>query len=263
MEVLRSNVFVRVGKKKPGENFTIIDDFNVLRETSVSPDETTKYPTTVLTLYYDEEIERKIAIATTMVIKKGIESEIKNDNMKFGLVGCLDHHIAFKTVPKKECAIYFNSLVSQEKIVALLEFLQALLKGDEIGAHYGYEPPKIFAYQLYMLPYVLGFFRADLMHYFNTNGFKLKNLKLYQGKNMDNSLDNVVGTHGNVILLTEVGSTPLTTLSVSTDRGTFPLKLELREFMATPSSNYNYKEKDSDVVTNNRLFKSVLCRFQV
>ncbi len=101
MEVLCSNVFVRVGKK-PGEIFTIIDDFNVLRETSVSPDETTKYPTTVITLYYDEEVERNVAIATTLVIKKGIESEIKIDNMKFGLIGCLDHNIAFKTTPKKE-----------------------------------------------------------------------------------------------------------------------------------------------------------------
>ena len=112
-----------------------------------------------------------------------------------------------------------------------------------------------------MLPYVLGFFRADLWRYFTTHGFKPKNLKLYHGKNIANSLDNLVGTYGNVILVTEVESAPLTTLNVPTDRGTFPLKLVLREFMATPSSNNNYNAKDSDVAPNNRLFKSVLCRF--
>ena len=46
-----------------------------MRETTVSPDQSTDYPTTVLTFYYDEEVERNVAIATTMVIKKGIESE--------------------------------------------------------------------------------------------------------------------------------------------------------------------------------------------
>ena len=158
MEVLCSNVFARVWKQL-GEVIKIIDDFNVLRETSVSPDQWTKYDTTVLTLYYDEEVDRNVAIATTMVIKKGIESEIKMDN-KFGLVGCLDHNIAFKAIPKKECAIYFDSLVSRAKIDALLKFLLDLLKGDKIGIHYGYEPPKVFASHLYMLPYVLGFFRG-------------------------------------------------------------------------------------------------------
>ena len=213
MEVLCSNVFARVGKN-PGKTFKLIDDFNVLRETTVSPDQSTDYPTTVtvqlfLPLYYDEEVERNVAIATTMVIKKGIESEIKMDNMKFGLVtlvGCLDHNIAFKAIPKKECAIYFDSVISRAKIDAFLKFLLGLLKGDKIGVHYGYEPPKVFASHLYMLPYVLGFFRADLWRYFSMQGFNPKNLKLYHAKNIANSLDNVVGTYGNVILVTEVGS---------------------------------------------------------
>ena len=50
-------------------------------------------------------------------------------------------------------------------------------------------------------------------------------------------------------------------LNVPTDRGTFPLKLVLREFMASPSGNNNYNAEDSGVVPKNRLFKSVLCRF--
>ena len=140
MEVLCSNVFARVGKN-PGEIFKIIDDFNVLREASVSPDKSTVYPTTVLTLFYEEEIGRDVAIATTLVIKKGIESEIKMDNLKFGLVGCLDHNIAFKAIPKKECAIYFDSMISSEKMDAFLKFLLGLLKEDKIGVHYGYLPP--------------------------------------------------------------------------------------------------------------------------
>ena len=196
-----------------------------------------------------------------MAIKNGIESEIKMDKMKFGLVGCLDHNIAFKAIPKKECAIYFDSLVSREKINSLLKFLLGLLEADKIGVHYGYEPPKVFASHLYMLPYVLGFFRADLWRYFSVQGLNPKNLKLYHEKNMINSLDNVIGTHGNVILVTEVGSKPLTILDVPTDRGTFPLKLVLREFMTSPSNNNNYSSEDSDAVPNSHLFKSVLCRF--
>ena len=57
---------------------------------------------------------------------------------------------------------------------------------------------------------MLGFFRADpSWHYFTSHGFKPKNLKLYHGKNIANSLDNMVGTYGNVILVTEVGSIPV------------------------------------------------------
>ena len=48
MEVLCSNVFARVSKN-PGEIFKIIDDFSVLSDTSVSPNPSTKYDTTVLT----------------------------------------------------------------------------------------------------------------------------------------------------------------------------------------------------------------------
>ena len=260
MEVLCSNVFARVSKN-PGEIFKIIDDFSVLSDTSVSPNPLTKYDTTVLTLYYDKEVDRNVAFATTLAIKNGIEAEIKMDKMKFGLVGCLDHNIAFKATPKKECAIYFDALVCIEKINSLLKFLLGLLEADKIGVHYGYKPPKVFASQLYMLPYVLGFFRADLWHYFSVQGLNPKNLKLYHEKNMVNSLDNVIGTHGNVILVTEVGSNPLTILDVPTDRGTFPLKLVLREFMTSPSNNNNYSSEDSDAVPNSRLFKSEICRF--
>ena len=259
MEILSSNVFARIGTT-PGKIFQIIDDLNELRDSTVSPDLSSVNPTTVLTLFYEKEVDRNVAFATTMLIKKGIEAEIKMDKLKFGMIGCLDHNIAFKAIPKKEFAIYFDALVCREKINSLLKFLLHLLEADKIGVHYGYEPPKVFASHLYMLPYILGFFRADLLRYFSEHGFNPKNLKIYHEKNMVNSIDNVVGTHGNVILVTEVGSEPLTILQVPTNRGTFPLKLILREFMASPSNNNYRNSEDSDTVPNSRLYKSVLCR---
>ena len=88
-------------------------------------------------------------IATTVVFKKGIETEIKADTMKFGLVGCLDYNISFKATPNKEFAIYFNAFVKRNKIEAVLEFLQSLLKVSKVVVHHGYEPPKVLVNQLY------------------------------------------------------------------------------------------------------------------
>ena len=92
------------------------------------------------------------------MFKKGIETEIKADTMKFGLVGCLDYNISFKATPHKEFAIYFNAFVKRNKIKAVLEFLQSLLKVSKVAIHYGYEPPKFLVNQVYNMPTMLGSF---------------------------------------------------------------------------------------------------------
>ncbi len=163
MENPSTNIFVKISSgDNPVKTFKIIDDLAELKGTSVEPAKIIVNPYTVVTFYFDESVGREVAIASTVVLKKAIEIEIKNDDMKFGLFGCLDHNISFKAIPRKEFAIYFNAVVDHEKIQDLLSFFEGSLKASVVGKHYGYEPPKVFVFQLFMLPDVFGFWRSEL-----------------------------------------------------------------------------------------------------
>ena len=77
MEILSSNVFARIGTT-PGKIFQIIDDLNELRDSTVSPALLTVNPTTVLTLFYEKEVDRNVAFATTMLqLRKELKLKLK------------------------------------------------------------------------------------------------------------------------------------------------------------------------------------------
>jgi hypothetical protein len=179
-------------------------------------------PITVITLFYEKHINHSLALASTLLFKKAIEAEIKSGTLELGLVGLLDHNISFQAVTfKKECAIYFNAVVEDNIIKGTLDLLLKALGASYIAQEYGFVPPKRYEYQLFFMPYLLGFLREELESSLTRAGYEPKHLKLLQGKNALNSGTNIVGTHGNVILKTEVGVEPLTFINVSTNRGTF------------------------------------------
>ena len=101
----------------------------------------------------------------------------------------------------------------------------------------------------------------DLDNAFLLAGYQPKHLKIHQGRQLTNPLENMIGTHGNVILLTEAGKAPLTSMEVKTERGVYTLNLEHKEFSPI-SGNRNYNTAAMGTVKiNHRRYKSVLCRF--
>ena len=100
------------------------------------------------------------------------------------------------------------------------------------------------------------FLPGDLNAAFTDAGLKPRNLKLHYRRHPTNPLENMIGTHGNVILVTEIGQSPLITIDVKTARGTFHLTLQHREFMATTAHNSIPDPELTGPVANNRLYKS-------
>ena len=157
---------------------------------------------------------------------------------------------------EKECAIYCNSVVDDSIIKCTLDILLKALGGSHIAHEYGFEPPKVYEYQLFMLPYLLGFLRGEIEYALICAGYEPKHLRLLQGKNALNSGSNIVGTHGNVILKTEVGGEPLTFINVSTNRGTFKLTLERKDFYASSAPKDTTQSASTE---HNSLHKTRLC----
>ena len=239
----------------PLKTLNVVKSLSELNETTIKPCVNIEKPITTITVFYENNIARDIALVTTAVFKKGIDAEVKSDSMKLGLVGCLDHNISFKAIPKKECVIYFNAIVDEGVIKSTLDLLLNLLSDSIIGHHYGYEPPKTYESQLYWLPYALGFLRANILNALAL--FKPKFLNLLYGNQKLNCSTNIVGTHGNLILVTEVGQPPLTSIDVETDRGTFQLVLEKREFIYSKLGSVTGTAQTGV----NRLYKTFPCRF--
>ena len=98
-----------------------------------------------------------MALASTLVLKNGIEAEVKSGSLELGLVGLLDHNISFQATAKKECAIYFNAVVEDSIIKCTLDLLLKALGESYFAQEYGFEPPKRYEYQLFFMPYLLGF----------------------------------------------------------------------------------------------------------
>ena len=157
---------------------------------------------------------------------------------------------------EKECAIYCNSVVDDSIIKCTLDILLKAIGGSHIAHEYGFEPPKVYEYQLFMMPYLLGFLRGEIEYSLTCAGYEPKHLKLLQGKNALNSGSNIVGTHGNVILKTEVGGEPLTFINVSTNRGTFKLTLERKDFYASSAPKETTQSASTE---HNWLYRTRLC----
>ena len=101
-----SNVYIRVVPgKNPLNTFQRINVLSELKTTAVK----TRLPSklignppavTIITLFYEKVINLGLALASTLVFKKGIEAEIKSGSLDLGLVRLLDHNISFQaTVP--------------------------------------------------------------------------------------------------------------------------------------------------------------------
>ena len=251
-----SNVYVQVVTgNDPLKTLNVVKSLSELKSTSVMPCVNFEKPITTITIFYENSIARDVALATTAVFKKGIEAEVKSDSMKLGLVGVLDHNVSFKALAKKECVIYFNTLIDADTIKCTLDLLLNLLSDSIIGHHYGYEPPKAYESQLYWLTDALGFWRENILKALVL--YKPKFLNLLYGNQKLNSATNIVGTHGNLILVTEVGQPPLTSIDVETDRGIFKLTLEKREFLSSSKSTVSSTVQ----MGVHRLFKTLPCCF--
>ena len=252
-----SNVYILV---VPGENplntFQRINVLSGLKATTVLPSKLVENKITVITLFYEKLINHSLALASTLLFKKAIEGEIKTCSMELGLVGLLDYNISFQATAKKECAIWFNGVVGDDIIKCTLDLLLKALGSSYIAQEYGFVPPKRYEYKLYFMPYLLGFLREELEHSLTRAGYEPKHLKLLQGKNALNSGTNIVGTHGNVILKTEVGVGPVSFVNVSTNRGVFNLSLEQKDFYG---SSVPKGPTQSASTENNWLFKTRLC----
>ena len=128
-----SNVYVRVVTGNDLlKTLNVVKSLSELNETTIKPCANIEKPITTITVFYEDNIARDIALVTTAVFKKGIEAEVKSDSMKLGLVGCFDHNISFKAIPKKECVMYFNAIVDEEVIKSTLDLLLNLLSDSII-----------------------------------------------------------------------------------------------------------------------------------
>ena len=251
-----SNVYILV---VPGENplntFQRINVLSGLKATTVLPSKLAENKITVITLFYEKTINHSLALASTLLFKKAIEGEIKTGAHELGLVGLLDYNISFLAIAKKECAIWFNGVVDDSIIKCTLDLLLKAIGASHIAQEYGFVPPRRYEYKLYFMPYLLGFLREELEYSFTRAGYEPKHLKLLQGKNALNSGTNIVGTHGNVILKTEVGVS-LSFIDVSTNRGVFNLSLEQKDFYG---SSVPKEPTQSASTEHNWLFKTRLC----
>ena len=254
-----SNVYVCV---VPGKNqlntFQRIKVLSELKATSVFPSKLIENPITIITLFYEKHINLSLALASTLLFKKGIEAEIRNGTLELGLVGLLDHNISFQATAKKECAIYFNAVVDDNIIKLTLDLLMNVLGSSYIAQEYGFVPPKRYEYLLYFIPYLLGFLREEVESALTRAGNEPKHFKILQGKSGLNSGTNIIGTHGNLILKTEVGSLPLTSINVPTNRGTFNLALEQRDFY---TSSLPKDSNQSASTVPKWVYKTQLCTY--
>ena len=251
-----SNVIMRVVTgMKLLNTFQRITLLSELKETPVFPSKLVETPMTIMTFTYEKSINHGLALATTFVFKKAIEAEIKSGTYELGLVGLLDHNISYHATSKKECAIYFNSIVDESFIKCTLNVLLTALRESHIAQEYGFEPPKRYQYQLFMIPYMLGFLREEVEQ--GLFLFEPKHLKILQNKSVINSGTNCVGTHGNVILKTEVGGEPLTSVDVSTNRGIFKLCLEQKDFYSSYAAKDNAQPASTEQFS---LHKTRLCK---
>ena len=251
-----SNVIMRVVTgKNLLDTFQRIKLLSDLKETPVLPSRLIETSMTTMTLFYEKSINHALALATTLIFKKAIEAEIKSGTYELGLIGLLDHNISYQAISKKECAIYFNTIVDESFIECTLHLLLTALRESHIAQEYGFEPPKRYQYQLFMMPYILGFLREEIED--GLFRYEPKHLKILQNKSVINSGINCVGTHGNVILKTVVGGEPLTSVDVSTNRGVFKLYLEQKDFY----SPYGAKDNAQPASTEQfNLHKTRLCK---
>ncbi len=253
-----SNVYALVVPgKDPLNTFQRINVLSGLKETTVWPLKLVENQITIITLFYGNDINHNLALASTVVFKKAIEAEIRSGSYELGLVGLLDRNISFKTISKKECAIIFKSVVDEAFIKCTLSVLLTAIRESHLAQEYGFEPPKRYQYQLFMMHYLLGFLREEIDYALTRAGYEPKHLKLLQGKSALNSGTNIVGTHGNVILKTVVGAEPLTSIKVSTNRGIFVLNLEQKDFYTSYTPNDNTQSGSTE---HNNLFKTRLCK---
>ena len=75
-----------------------------------------------------------------------------------------------------------------------MDLLLRSLGASHIAQNFGFEPPKVYESQLFMIPYGLGFLRGEIDYSLVRAGYEPKHLKLLQGKNALNSATNIVGT---------------------------------------------------------------------
>ena len=59
--------------------------------------------------------------------------------------------------------VYFNAVVDDSIIIkCTLDLLLKAIGGSHIAQHYGFEPPKMYESQLFMITYGLGFLRGEI-----------------------------------------------------------------------------------------------------
>ena len=203
-----------------------------------------------------------MALASTLVFKKGIEAEAKSDSMKLGLVGLLDRNISFQATAKKECAIYFNAVVHDSVIASTVDLLLKSLRESNIAQHYRFVPPKVYESQLYMIPYGLGFLRDEINYSLEYAGYDPKHLRLLCGKQGLNSASNIVGTHGNVLLKTEVGSAPLTFIMSQPFVVRLSLPLNVKTFMVPLYKTTLFSQNHSVTIVCTKLLYVPLCKWK-
>ena len=93
----KSNVYIRVvAGNEPLNTFQRINLLSELKSTTVLPSEIIENPITIITLFYGKDINHSLALASTLLFKKGIEAEIRSGTLELGLVGLLDHNISFR-----------------------------------------------------------------------------------------------------------------------------------------------------------------------
>ena len=79
----KSNVYIRVVPgNKPLKTFQRITLLSELELTTVLPSKIIANPITIITLFYENVLSYWLALASTLVFKKGLEAEVKSGSLE-------------------------------------------------------------------------------------------------------------------------------------------------------------------------------------
>ena len=145
-------------------------DFMSLQKDKIAPISLVVNKGSVITHFYDDEIDLKTARTTTRTLKSAIESAYKGTR-EHRLVGVQDTNISYKEINGKEVAIWFDKILSKEAIDEVnLTIFKVISLSTEVGSIYGFPKPVKRVTWVYRIQKIVDFTRTNMMTAFLREG---------------------------------------------------------------------------------------------
>ena len=238
-----------------------VKDFMSSQKDKIAPNTLVVNKGSVLTYYYDEEIDLKTARITTRTLKSAIENAYKGTR-EHRLVGVQDTNISYKAINGKEVAIWFDKILSKDAIDEVnLTIFKAISLSTEVGSIYGFPKPVRRVTWVYRLQKIVGFTRTNMLAAFVREGLYPTYFRIMFGALDTNALTNEIGEYARIILSLEEDTPHLTSIMVDTNRGSFPLALKVRDDTSDVFTSKFYPAQEENAVepSKNPKHKTALC----